>query len=202
MAIALLCAAASPRRGRWCAVLLGGPLLFGCASGAETDVQNPSRRTLAAAQEPVLMITVGNPFAMDQARLNALISTELADGIDGMSAQFTTSPERAAAPDPRVVVALNPLSESAPEALCTTPDAIPTGPSNGRLSIAAAFCQGDQVLGFARTEDAVGGPTDQRFRRLLWRTAKMLFPDDYAETYGFGILPRWLDFGIGGSFGK
>ena len=52
-----------------------------------------------------------------------------------------------------------------------------------------------------RTESAVSGPTDQRFRRLLWRTASTLFPDDYEETYGFGFLPRWLDFGLGGSIG-
>jgi hypothetical protein len=202
MAIALLCAAASHRRGSWCAVLLGGPLLFGCARSVETDVQDPARRALAAAERPVLMTVHGNPFAMDQARLNALVSTELAEGIGGMSAQFTTSPERAAAPEPRVVVLLNPLSDRAPETLCTMPDDISAGHATGRMSIAAAFCRNGQVLGFARTEDAVGGPTDQSFRRLLWRTAKVLFPDDYAETYGFGILPRWLDFGLGGSFGK
>jgi hypothetical protein len=202
MAVPWLRPAPRYRGARWCAVLLGGALLFGCARGAETDVQNPARRALAAAEEPVMMTVVGNPFAMDEVRLNALISTELAEGISGMSAQFTTSPERAAAPDPRVVVVLNPLSDPAPETLCTVPDSIPTGPATDRLRIVAAFCQGDQVLGFARTEDAVAGPTDQRFRRLLWRTAKALFPDDYEETYGFGILPRWLDFGIRGSIGE
>ena len=201
MAIALLCAAASQRRGRWCAVLLGSPLLFGCARGVETDVQDPARRALAAAERPVLMTVDGNPFAMDQARLNALVSTELAEGIGGMSAQFTTSPERAAAPDPRVVGVLNPLTDPVPEMLCEAPDTIATGPAADRLRIVAAFCQGDEVLGVTRTEDAVASPTDQRFRRLLWRTARTLFPDDYEETYGFGILPRWLDFGIGGSIG-
>ena len=187
---------------RWSAVLLGSAVLLSCARGAETEVQNPARRALAAAEEPVLMTIVGDPFAMDQARLNALISAELAEGVSGMSTQFTTAAERAAAPDPRAVVVLNPLSELAPETLCTVPDAIATGPATDRLRIAAAFCQADQVLRFARTEDAVAGPTDQNFRRLLWRTAKDLFPDDYEQTYGFGILPRWLDFGVGGSFGE
>ena len=201
MAIASLGAAARERRACWSAVLLGGALLFGCARAADTEVQDPARRALAAAREPVLMEVIGNPFAMDEARLNALISTELAEGVSGMTTRFTTSPERAATLDPRVVVVLNPLSEPAPETLCTAPDAIATGPATDRLRIAAAFCRGDQVLGFARTEDTVAGPTDQDFRRLLWRTAKALFPDDYEETYGFGILPRWLDFGVGGSIG-
>jgi hypothetical protein len=200
MAIASLRAAASRQRARWCVVLLGGALLLGCAR-ADTEIRNPARQALAAAAEPVLMTVVGNPFAMDEARLEALISTELAAGISGMSTQFTTSPERAAAPDPRAVVVLNPLSEPAPGTLCVAPDTIATAPATDRLRIVAAFCEGDQVLGLARTEDAVASPTDQRFRRLLWRTATTLFPDDYEQTYGFGILPRWLDFGLGGSFG-
>jgi hypothetical protein len=202
MAIPPRRAAPSFRRARWSAVLLGGVLLFGCTRGADTEVQNPARHALAAAEEPVLMTVVGNPFAMDQTRLNALVSTELAEGISGMSTRFTTAPERAAAPEPHVVVVLNPLSEPAPEALCAAPDAIATGPATEGLRIVAALCQHDQVLGVARTEDVVAGPTDQRFRRLLWRAAKTLFPDDYEETYGFGILPRWLDLGIGGSIGE
>jgi hypothetical protein len=202
MAIPLLRAAASRQRARWCVVLLGGALLFGCARAADTDPRNPARRALAAAEEPVLMTVVGNPFAMDEARLNALVSTELAAGISGMSTQFTTSPERAAAPDPRVVVVLNPLTDPVPEMLCVAPDTIATAPATDRLRIVAAFCQGDQVIGLARTEDAVASPTDQRFRRLLWRTATTLFPDDYEQTYGFGILPRWLNLGVQGSFGR
>jgi hypothetical protein len=201
MATALLRVAASCQPARWCVVLLGGALLFGCARAADTAVRNPARQALAAAAEPVLMTVVGNPFAMDETRLDALVSTELAAGISGMSTQFTPSPERAAAPDPRVVVVLNPLRDVAPETLCVAPDTIPTAPATDRLRIVAAFCQGDQVLGLARTEDAVAGPTDQRFRRLLWRTATTLFPDDYEQTYGFGILPRWLDFGLRGSIG-
>jgi hypothetical protein len=202
MAVCRLGATPHYRRARWSAVLLGGALLFGCARGTETEAENPARRALAAAEEPVLMTVVGNPFAMDQARLNALVSAELAEGISGLSTQFTSSPERAAAPDPRVVVVLNPLSEPAPETLCTAPDAITSGPATDQLRIVAAFCQADQVLRFARAEDDVASPTDQNFRRLLWRTAKILFPDDYEETYGFGILPRWLDFGVGGSIGE
>jgi hypothetical protein len=202
MPTALLRAAASPQPARWCVLLLGGALLSGCAPAVETEVRNPARAALAAAAEPVLMTVVGNPFAMDETRLDALVSTELAAGISGMSTQFTTSPERAAAPDPRVVVVLDPVSDPAPNDLCRAPDTIPTAPATDRLRIVAAFCQGDRALEVTRSEDAVAGPTDQRFRRLLWRTATSLFPDDYEQTYGFGILPRWLDFGVQGSFGK
>ena len=180
-------------------VLLAG-LLVGCASGTGPDAGNDPRRALAAAQEPVLITLVGNPFDMDQARLSALVSNELARGVTGMRTAFTTSAERAAAPEPHLVVVLNPMNEPVSEALCLTPETVRTGPAQEQVHVLAAFCRGNQALNAARTEAVVGGPTDQSFRRLLWRTSSALFPDNYAETYGFGFLPRWLDFGVGGSF--
>lgn len=190
-----------PRR-RWSLVILVGLLLFGCGRGADVDARNQARRALEAAKEPVLLTQVGNPFEMDQARLNSLISNEMAAGVSGMSTRFTTSPGAAAAPEPHLVVILDPLSEPAPNTLCAAPESVATGAASEQLRIVAAFCEGDQVLGATRAEGAVSGPTDQRFRRLLWRTANQVFPDDYEETYGFGILPRSIDFGLGGMFGK
>lgn len=202
MVMPSLRAAASNPWARSCFVLLVGLPLLGCASGTAPDAQNQARHALAAAAEPVRMILVGNPFDMDQARLNALISNELAAGVTGMSAGFTTSSERAPAPEPHLVVVLNPVSEPPPATLCVAPETIPTAPATEQVRILSAFCRGDQLLNAAHTEAVVGGPTDQRFRRLLWRTSSALFPDDYAETYGFGILPRWVDFGFGGSVGR
>jgi hypothetical protein len=187
--------------GRWPLLGLVGLLLLGCGRGADPEAQNQARRALRAAEPPVLLVLQGNPFAMDPGRLNALVASEMAAGITGMSADFTTSPERAAA-EPRLVVVLDPVSEPAPATLCAAPAGVAIAPATDQVRIAAAFCDRDQVLGSARTEAAVAGPTDQRFRRLLWRTAAQVFPDDYQETYGFGILPRSLDFGLGGSFGR
>jgi hypothetical protein len=189
-------------RGRWPYVGLIGLLLLGCGRGTDPDAQNQARRALAAAGEPVLLVLEGNPFDMDQARLNGLVSQELGAGVSGMRTRFTTSPATAAAPEPRLVVILNPQSEPAPATACAAPGTVATVPASEPLRIVAAFCQGDQVLGATRTEAAVAGPTDQTFRRLLWRTANQVFPDDYEETYGFGILPRSLDFGLGGSIGR
>ena len=194
-------AACGPGR-RECCLLLAGCLLAACAAGAGPDAQNQGRRALEAADEPVRMILVGNPFDMDQARLSALVGNELAAGVTGMSTAFTTSPGRAAAPEPHLVVVLNPVDEPSPDALCVAPETIATATADEQLRVLGAFCRGDAVLNVARTEAAVSGPTDHRFRRLLWRTSSALFPDDYAETYGFGILPRWIDLGVGGSMGR
>jgi hypothetical protein len=201
MAAASLRGAALVQRPFRYAVLLAG-LSAGCASGTGPDASNDARRALAAAEKPVLMTLVGNPFEMDGARLSAVVGSELARGVTGMSAAFTSSRERAAAPEPHLAVVLNPVSEPVPARLCLAPETVPTAPADEQVQVLAAFCRGDQALNTVRTEAVVSGPTDQRFRRLLWRTSSGLFPDDYAETYGFGILPRWLDLGVGGSFGR
>lgn len=201
MALGFSRAAPPAPAGRAAVLLLCALPLLACGRGAEPSAQDQARRTLRTAAKPVLMIREGNPFDMDQARLNGLISSEMAAGVRGMRAQFTTSPGQAPAPEPHLVVILNPRAEPPPAAVCAAPAPIATAPASEPLRIVAVFCQGDQVLGATRTEDTVAGPTDQRFRRLLWRTASQLFPDDYEETYGFGILPRSVDFGLGGIFG-
>ena len=72
-------------------MLLAG-LLAGCSSGTGADARSDARRVLAAAEEPVLMALVGNPFDMDQARLSVLVSSELAHGVTGMRTAFTAQP--------------------------------------------------------------------------------------------------------------
>jgi hypothetical protein len=178
-----------------------GLLLFGCARESTVPSERHARQALGKTGEAVLLVLEGNPFAMDQARLNALVASEMAEGVKGMNVQFTTSPDRAGAAEPHLVVVLNPLSEPGASALCTAPRDIPTEPAGERMRVIAAFCERDRPLGVSRTEDAVSSPTDHRFRRMLWRTSAELFPDDYLETYGFGILPRSIDLGIGGSLG-
>ena len=140
--------------------MLFAGLLVGCASGTGPDAgTTPGGRW--PPRKPVLMTLVGNPFDMDQARLSALVSNELARGVTGMRTAFTTSAERAAAPEPHLVVVLNPMNEPVPEALCLTPETVRTGPAGEQVHVLAAFCRGDQVLNAARTEAVVGGPTDR-----------------------------------------
>jgi hypothetical protein len=96
------------------------------------------------------------------------------------------------------VVVLNPAADPTGSAACRNPSPIRTLPAGDELRVLAAFCDGADAIGSVETQDAVSGPTDSRFQRLLWRTASALFPDDYAETYGFGLLPNSFDFGFGG----
>jgi hypothetical protein len=192
------------RLSRPAAALVGALLMAGCGSvpsvTTDTGVGN-TRQTLAerTAQGPVLAVVVGNPFAMDETRLDSMVTDAMAAGITGMSVDFTTSPSQAAAAEPRLVVLLNPAADPSGSAACRTPTLVRTLPAGDDLRVLAAFCSGADSLGSVETQDTVSGPTDRRFQRLLWRTSGALFPDDYAETYGFGLLPNSFDFG--GLFG-
>jgi hypothetical protein len=95
------------------------------------------------------------------------------------------------------VVLLNPAGDPTGDAACRSPTLVRTLPGGDDLRVLAAFCEGADPIGSVTAHDTVTGPTDRRFERLLWRTASALFPDDYEQTYGFGLLPNSFDFGFG-----
>ena len=190
-------------RAAWlCACLIGDLLVLGCAAQEPLPGQD-ARRGLAEARETgaIRTVVIGNPFAMDEARRDAVVTQAMAEGVRGLAVDFTTYPEQAGAPEPHLVVVLNPAGDLPPPAACRAPETVRTAPASGTLSVLAVFCEGDQVIDAVREEGPVAGPTDRNFQRLLWRTAGAVFPDDYWDNYGLGILPRGIDLGIGGSFG-
>jgi hypothetical protein len=193
------------RRALLLAALAGG-LLAGCAQEAPRTGApgEDARRALVEhrKQGPIRAVVRGNPFGMDEVRLDNLVTRAMAQGVSGLNVSFTTYPDQAAAPEPHLVVILNPTREPPTTAACRAPDTVASSPASGTVSVFAIFCQGDEPLDSAREEASVAGPTDRAFERLLWRTSGSLFPDDYANTYGFGLLPRWLNLGIGGSYGR
>jgi hypothetical protein len=177
--------------------------LVGCVGGERPpDPRLEARRALEQQTEagPVLAVVHGNPFTIPDGQLATLVSQNMAEGVRGLGVRFTPDPERAAASDPRLVVVLNPLGAPEPSTICRAPGAIPTGPAGEELQIAALLCRGDEPLGLVRNQAAVASANDRSFQRLLWRTAGQLFPDDYAERFGFDLIPG-VDVGVGGSFG-
>lgn len=192
-------------RARLAVGLLSGLVLLGCArEPARTGAPGEeARRALAESRAagPIRTMVRGNPFGMDEARRDALVTAAMAEGVPGLAVRFTTSADQAATPEPHLVVVLNPAGEQPAAAACRAPDQLGTLPADDTLSVLAAFCQGEEMLDAVREEARVAGPTDRAFERLLWRTSAALFPDDYWDNYGFGFLPRGIDLGIGGSFG-
>jgi hypothetical protein len=188
------------RRG---SAALVGALLAGCGSvptvTTDSGVSNTRQAlTERAEQGSVPAVVIGNPYAMDEGRLDGMVTDAMAAGISGLGVDFTTDPSGSAAAEPRLVVVLNPSGDPTGSAACRNPSPVRTLPAGDELRVLAAFCDGANALGSVEAHDTVSGPTDRRFQRLLWRTASALFPDDYAETYGFGLLPNSFDFGFGG----
>lgn len=161
-----------------------------------------AREKLETALEggPVRTQIFGDPYGLDPARQDRLITGAFGDGVQGVKVRFSADPGRFAAEQPRLVIVLNPRSDPPSAEACRAPERIRTGPAVERLTLLAAFCDGDALINSARAESDVAGPTDQRLKRMFWQTAGVLFPDNYRNEYGVDLIPG-LNIGLGGSFG-
>ncbi|MEZ5932341.1 MAG: hypothetical protein R3F54_10370 [Alphaproteobacteria bacterium] len=149
---------------------------------------------------PVRAQIFGDPYGLDPARQERMVTGAFGEGIQGIKARFSADPGLYGAEQPRLVVVLNPRSEPPTAEACRAPERIRTGPATGAFVMLAAFCEGGELINSARAEGDIEGPADQRLKRMFWQTAGVLFPDNYQNEYGVNIIPG-LDLSIGGSFG-
>ncbi len=63
--------------------------------------------------------------------------------------------------------------------------------------VAAAWCEKARTV--AAVELPTGDPGARGVERAVWRAMAALFPDDYADTYGFDLFGQRIT--IGGTFG-
>lgn len=174
-----------PCPSRLTAALGAMALLAACAASAPASLAPGSdpgtaRRLLAemAAAGPVPVIWRGEaPLA----RPDLLRAVE--QGVRGLAIEATAGGE---APGRRFAFDF------------TGDGASPCGDPADRIvptafRVRAAFCEGDRAIALAEAEPH-GDPA-----RLIWRLVGRLVPDDYQQTYGFGILGNRV--GIGGDFG-
>jgi hypothetical protein len=149
---------------------------------------------------PVRAQIFGDPYGLDPARQEQLVTSAMGEGVVGVKARFSADPGRYVSDQPSLVVILNPLIDAPSGEACRAPERIRTGPATDELVVLAAFCDGGDLINGARAESEVDGPTDQRLKRMLWQTSGVLFPDNYRNEYGIDIIPG-LNIGLGGSFG-
>lgn len=146
---------------------------------------------LAAAEgRPVPLVVVGDPAPLDAGELPALA----ARGVTGLDPDFSATAAGAVA-QPRLVVWFGPPEAAGGAETCgASPVAAGMAPSRQLL---AAWCDGPEPVAFVTGEAAdAGRPAAER---AVWRATARLFPDDYAETYGFDLF-GWR-VGLGGSVG-
>lgn len=161
-----------------------------------------ARDALAAALKsgPVRAQIFGDPYGLDPARQDTLVTSAIGEGVWGIKARFTADPGLYASDQPRLVVILNPQSNPPSSQVCSRPEQIRTGAATDELKLLAAFCRHETLINAAQANGTVSGPADFRLKRMLWQTAGVLFPDDYDRHYGVDFIPG-VDIGVGGSFG-
>ena len=161
-------------------------LLGACATGPEVALDpasNPfeARRLLveAAAEGPVLVTWRGAaPLAGPE------ILRAVERGVRGLALRATATGEA----ERRLVLDFS----GGAEPLCDDPA---EAGSDFRLGLVkAAFCDGERAVALAGV-DPGGDP-----ERLVWRLIGRLVPDDYPDTYGFGVFGNRITFGFGAGF--
>ena len=178
------------RRG---GTILALALLAGCAREPPVVVEPGSdpaeaRRQLAAAAPagPVPFVLWRVEDRPSEAEAAALA----ARGVSGLAVRFAPGPPSSGGR--RLVVALDGLEE--PAAICAGAARSASDPT--ARAVLAAWCDGDRPVARVRLPAAVDRVERER---ALWRATARLFPDDYAETYGWNLFG--LRVTIGGSFG-
>lgn len=156
--------------------------------------------TTVVDEGPVRAQVFGDPYGLDPARQDSLVATAIGDGVQGLDVRFSADPEAYSQAEPSLVVILNPVADPPPSMACEAPEQIRTVPASEELQILTAFCRGETLINAARADGSTQGPTDQRFKRMLWQSGAVLFPDDYEDNYGIDLVPG-INIGIGGSFG-
>ena len=187
------------------AVMLAGSVVLSCAPKVEVGPvgdASAARKVLEAALDdgPVRAQIFGDPYGLDPARQETLVTGAFGQGVQGIKARFSADPGLYGGDQPRLVVILNPRSDPPSAEACKAPERIRTSAAADDLVLLAAFCDGPQLIKGARAESQIDGPADQRLMRMFWQTAGVLFPDNYRNEYGIDIVPG-LNIGLGGSFG-
>lgn len=185
--------------------ILGLVFLVGCGPKVEVGpIGNglEARQLLESSLNdgPVRAQIFGDPYGLDPARQERLVTAAFGEGVQGVEARFSADPGLYADEQPRLVIVLNPRSDPPGAETCRAPERIRTAPAIDELTLLAAFCAGDRLVNGARAESEIAGPADQRLKRMFWQTAGVLFPDNYQNEYGIDIIPG-LNIGLGGSFG-
>lgn len=154
--------------------------LAACASG---ETAAPSLRGDPAGARQLLALTAeSGPVPIEAMDLPSWLTpgrlaSQAARGVRGLSVEFV--PGEAPPGGPRLVMAF--AAGGPPERLCAASATAGSG-----LELQAAFCEGPHAVAAASTGTAGLGPAG--IERAVWRLTGRLFPDDYAETYGFELF--------------
>ena len=139
-------------------------------------------------------VVAGNPFPVAKQIVDQAVVDAMWHNHHGPATRFSTDPGPNAHTDFRIVMAFNTPTAFQASALCGDPAAIPSGKTEGRLRLFAAFCVGEKLYSQAEvTAPAMDGPTDPQFTRMvrtaMWQLVPYSDPFDTDEERSSIILP-------------
>lgn len=179
-------------------VSYGSGLGLGTASRVVTippsHLYTPLEFSYAAGGRDLTTEISGNPFGMDQATFDQVVTDLMRGRHFGPPTNFTTTPGPSAREPYHVVLAFNPEGALTHQALCLR-RRVPTQPlgADGRMTLQAAFCRGGGMMtGVVGYASGVRSIEDPAFRRMIADTTLSLFPpvdpdrdDDCRPSAGF-----------------
>lgn len=167
-------------------------LLAACASLAPLEIEGDTRAArvqlaAAAAAGPVPIVLRAVPSGISPEQVVAAARR----GPVGLQPVF----EPAATIRPGTLVLA--FAAADPAGLCRPAPGQPAPAQGGTDSLLAVWCGLDGPVAAVRLR--LAATTPEAVERGVWRAVRRLFPDDYADRYGFDLFG--LRIGIGATFG-
>ncbi len=137
------------------------------------------------------VVVLGNPFDTPQAELEGAVIAAMQDTNFGVPLNFALDPANPDTSRPfRVVMAFNPDGLRDPGKLCEATDVKTASPTDGRVTLMAAFCSKESYLShaIARAGD-VGGTGSETFGDMIFQLTASLFPSRNPNDQSAGEPP-------------
>lgn len=133
----------------------------------------------AAGNGAIETVVVGNPFGGPKPQFDARVRSLMKGQNRGVPADFVAGQTERTDPLYRVVVAFNLPPGFPTYDMCRNPAGMPSRHHTGRLDIATAFCEGDEVKsGTTGYATDVQSASDPKFSELV-RYATLYMLSDY-----------------------
>ncbi|MGB0626116.1 MAG: hypothetical protein ACPGQ5_06060 [Alphaproteobacteria bacterium] len=153
---------------------------------------NPFEAAAAGGGDRQMRVVVlGNPFDTPQAELEGAVIAAMQDTNFGVPLNFALDPANPDTSRPfRVVMAFNPDGLRDPGKLCEATDVKTASPTDGRVTLMAAFCSKESYLShaIARAGD-VGGTGSKTFGDMIFQLTASLFPSRNPNDQSAGEPP-------------
>ena len=164
----------------------------GCTGVVVQDNPNPRGRYFvgdfdyAAGKGAIETIVVGNPFGGPKPAFDNHVRDLMRHQNRGVPAEFVAGQNGRTSPLYKVVVAFNLPRDFPNYNMCKSPTGMPSQHHTGKLDIAIAFCEGDEVksdtTGYATD---VQSANDPKFAELV-RYATLYMVSDFDHTQDDG----------------